>query len=241
MGVKETFKARWPEVTLRFFDWLLALVIFGAIADQGWTTAWGSNGCWFGYKVDTVTGTVKTSDSACRFGIFMGVITWLIEFFLVFFIFLKDLCPALQARTPKAGPMLMFIFKAVWTFFWFATAMNLAIQYTVTCTTMEDLGQKCSARTGHQAQLGALFFSWVLLLFWIITTYWAYLRLHDGRAPSADDSYQQQHDEVDPTSTPGQQTGPEREQPMIGASDAPLGDTSGAVDVTHSGERSSTA
>jgi len=101
---------------------------------------------------------------------------------------------------------------------------------------MENLGKTCSDREGHQAQLGAVFFSWVCLLFWIITTYWQYVQLQAGhRPPTVDDSYQQQHDEHEggPGATPD---GLGREHPMMGegASDTPLGpsDTSGAVDVT---------
>jgi len=230
MTLKDTFRERWPELTLRFFDWLLSLVIFAAIADKG-----GADGCWFGYKKTVTTLTVTTDKGACSFAIFMGVITWFMDFFLIFLIFLKDLVPSLANRTPKAAPLIMFILKAVWTFFWFATAMNLAIKYTVTCTTMENFGQKCSDRSGHQAELGAVFFSWVCLLFWIITSYWGYTQLQ-GQRPHVDDSYQQQHDEAE-SQTPGAptHTGPERQQPMMGASDAPIGDTSGAVDVTHPG------
>jgi len=234
MSLKETFKSRWPEIALRFFDWLLSLVIFAAIADKGLTNFGGLNGCWFGYKRDFITDVETTSKSACRFGIFMGTLTWIFDFFLIFFIFLKDLSPTLHAKsTFKNAPLVLFILSSFWTFLWFATAMNLAIQYTVTCTTMENLDQKCSDHKGQQAQLGAVFFSWVVLLFWIITTYWAYIELGQARRASTDDSYQQQHDEVDPGSTPGQTpTGPEREQPMISNADAPIGDTSGAVDIT---------
>jgi len=135
----------------------------------------------------------------------------------------------------------MFILKAVWTFFWFATAMNLAIQYTVTCTTMEDLDLQCSDREGHRAQLGAVFFSWVCLLLWIITTYWAYKEVADGagRHGGVDDSYQQHHDEGDTAGhhqEPQPTTAPEREQPMISNDALPTGDTAGAVDVTHQDE-----
>jgi len=107
-------------------------------------------------------------------------------------------------------------------FFWFAEAMNLAIQYTVTCTTMENLGLECSDRSGQRAQLGAVFFSWVCLVFWLLTTYWAYGKLQS--APStghSDDHYQRQHDEIgDHTEHPiateglGETPGLEGQQPL---------------------------
>jgi len=110
--LKDTFRERWPEITLRFFDWLLSLVVFAAIADKG-----QKDGCWFGYKLNMTTLTATTNTGACSFAIFMGVLTWGFDFILILLIFLKDLSPGLAARAPKAAPLIMFIIKALWTFF----------------------------------------------------------------------------------------------------------------------------
>jgi len=163
-SVQEVAKANKMTLILRFVDWLSAVVIFGAISDKGID----SNGnCWFGYK-DDKTGSPSYSAGACDFGIFMGVMTWLLEFVLIFVLLL----PALNPRWANFPPWLRafsFYGSVFWTILWLANALNLAIQYTVTCTTMADNGGLCSDKSGQQAELGAVFFSWVCLCCWCVT------------------------------------------------------------------------
>jgi len=167
------------ELIVRFIDWLSAVVVFGTIADRG-----RLDGCWFGYE------NGKSRASACDFGIFMGVMTWLLEFAMTFILLMPALFPS--RRLPNSMHACLYYFGVLWTFLWFANAMNLAVQYTVTCTTMVDLGQKCKDRDGQEAQLGAVFFSWVCVVLWILMTYWArtrYLEALQQQIPSTVDHH----------------------------------------------------
>jgi len=152
-SVHEVAKAKKMSLLLRFVDWLSAVVIFGAIADKGYD---GNGNCWYGYK-DDKTSDPSYSGGACDFGIFMGVMTWLLEFVLIFVVLLPAIHPR-WANFPSWLLAFAFYGSVFWTILWLANALNLAIQYTVTCTTMSDNGGLCSDKSGQQAQLGAVFF-----------------------------------------------------------------------------------
>jgi hypothetical protein len=144
---------------------LSSLIVFACISDK----AQFSGACFYGIDGSNLTG----KSSICGFGIFVGVVSWLMEIALLLLL-LKPVLPFLAVIVlPAQWPMIQLGIAAVWDVFWFANAINLSAGYSTTCG-------PCVASKYQSGALGAVFFSYVSLGLWSFLTFEFYKGWREG-------------------------------------------------------------
>lgn len=152
--VLEQAQNEWVHLGLRAFNWLWCVCIFSVISDQLTDPVLhegtGSVACWFGFTYNAESLEVSSSKSTCSFGFTVAFLSWLIDMAMTLLI----LWPAFQPQffLPTWVNPAAFGTHALFLLFWVAQAMNSAVKYTVTCTTLDDFaglgGKSCKDTAG---------------------------------------------------------------------------------------------
>eukprot|EP00736_Rhodelphis_marinus_P002478 Rmarinus@m.25174 len=184
--IKESLQNRenWPRLGLYFAQWLFAIIVFGGISDG----AKDGDACFYGASENNPDG----EEGACGWGIFVGVMSFLIAMFEVAALLIN-----MTAMVPKAGLVRLAV-NALFCFFWFVTGCYLASEAKESCDEFEGITDKSCSEVDdstdfkYNSAIAAVvfsFFSWIL---WIVSTFWAYkvYNLNDSLEGSGPNSLQ---------------------------------------------------
>jgi hypothetical protein len=124
---------------LRLLDFLLAVLLFGIVAD----TCYAPGGyCYFGTSPDNMMGDFHS----CEYAIFAGVFGAFLDLFLFWMFFLKR-----WKMTPYVWwPLIELVMSLAWIIFLFGNAVNLQTKYKQSCAMFASFGIKCTDSKGEQ-------------------------------------------------------------------------------------------
>ncbi|XP_057673805.1 synaptogyrin-2a [Corythoichthys intestinalis] len=148
-----------PQTILRFLSWLFAIVVFATITAEGY--------------INFTTGPELTCifngrDSACGYGMWVGVLAFLA---CVVLVVLDAYFPRISnAKERKYIIIGDLAFSATWTFLWFICFCVLANQWSWTTN---------PAVPGDAAR-AVVTFSFFSVLSWGLLSYFAYERYREG-------------------------------------------------------------
>uniref|UniRef100_A0A3B3SEM8 Synaptogyrin n=1 Tax=Paramormyrops kingsleyae TaxID=1676925 RepID=A0A3B3SEM8_9TELE len=111
-----------PQTVLRVLSWVFAIVVFGSITAEGYINP--------SIHVQEVKCMFNQNDSACRYGVAVGVLAFLACMaFLVLDALLPHISNAIQRKYIVIGDL---IFSGIWSFLWFVCFCLLANQWSHT-------------------------------------------------------------------------------------------------------------
>ncbi|CAM4421116.1 hypothetical protein PO909_002323 [Leuciscus waleckii] len=150
-----------PQTIARLFSWLFSIVVFASILSEGYINPAGQ---------PTTKCMFDGSDSACSFGIGVGILAFLA---CVIFIILDAFFHQISnAKERKYIVLVDLVFSAVWTFLWFVCFCVLANKWSK------------SVQTGVPADAAraVVAFSFFSTASWGLLTVFAYRRYRQGLA-----------------------------------------------------------
>ncbi|XP_048871500.1 synaptogyrin-2b [Brienomyrus brachyistius] len=111
-----------PQTVLRLLSWVFAIVVFGSITAEGYINP--------SIHVQEVKCMFNQNDSACSYGVAVGVLAFLACIaFLVLDVLFPHISNAMQRKYIVIGDL---IFSGIWSFLWFVCFCLLANQWSHT-------------------------------------------------------------------------------------------------------------
>ncbi|XP_070704711.1 synaptogyrin-2a [Pempheris klunzingeri] len=148
-----------PQTILRCLSWLFSIVVFATITAEGYVNP---------ATKDTVTCMFNQNDSACSYGVGVGVLAFLAcVVFLVLDAYFPQISNAKERKYIVIGDL---VFSAAWTFLWFICFCVLANQWSKT-TGISVPGDAARA---------VVAFSFFSIVSWGLLFYFAYGRYRQG-------------------------------------------------------------
>ncbi|XP_068191957.1 synaptogyrin-2a [Antennarius striatus] len=149
-----------PQTILRCLSWIFAIVVFATIVAEGYVNV---------PKEGTIECMFNGVDSACSYGIGVGVLSFLAcVVFLVLDAYFPRISSAKERKCIVTGDL---VFSAVWTLLWFICFCVLANLWS---KTPEDL---VLVRDAPRAVVAFSFFS---VITWGLLSYFAFARYRQG-------------------------------------------------------------